>query len=253
MGTIAATKSVTNRSFAGRYDRVFYSTMAIAMALTVFIGFAPTYYLKIFGDAPMVTISRSSFTPLVHLHGAIFTSWVLLFVVQTALIASHRVVVHRRLGIAGALLATAMVAVGVTTAIQGAARGSAPPGVDSLAFLAVPLCDMLLFSSFVAAAIWLRKNKESHKRLMLLAYISILAAAVARWPGVLPLGPLVFFGLTFVFLLAAVLYDLASRRRIHPAYMWGGALLVISVPLRLMISGTQAWHTIAESLVRLAG
>jgi hypothetical protein len=67
------------------------------------------------------------------------------------------------------------------------------------------------------------------------------------------LGPLVFFGLTFVFLLAAVLYDLASRRRIHPAYMWGGALLVISVPLRLMISGTQAWHTIAESLVRLAG
>jgi hypothetical protein len=96
----------------------------------------------------------------------------------------------------------------------------------------------------------MRRNKEAHKRLMLLAYISLMAAATARLPGVLPLGPLGFFGLAFLFLLAGIIYDLASRRRIHPVYIWGGALLVASVPLRLMVSGTHTWRTIAEFLVR---
>ena len=73
---------------------------------------------------------------------------------------------------------------------------------------------------------------------------------MARWPGVLPYGPLAFFGLTFIILVVAVLYDLASRRRVHPVYIWGGALLVVSVPLRLMISGTDGWRGIAEFLTR---
>jgi hypothetical protein len=249
MATAAAPK-LASRPAAGAYDRVFYSTMAIAMALTVFVGFAPTYYLKGFGESPMVTISRSPFTPLVHLHGALFTAWVVLFIVQTALVANHRVAVHRRLGIAGGLLAAAMVMVGMTTAINGAARGSAPPGVEPLVFLAIPFFDMLVFPTFVAAALWLRTNKEAHKRLMLLAYISIIAAAVARLPGVLPLGPLGFFGLGFLFLIAAVIYDFISRGRVHKAYIWGGTLLVLSVPLRLMISGTETWRAFAEFVTR---
>src|SRR5439155_10300125 len=117
-----------------------------------------------------------------------------------------------------------MTVMGATTAIKAAARGAAPPGVDALAFLAIPMVDMLMFSIFVASAFLLRTNREAHKRLMLLAYISIIVAAVARLPGVLPLGPLGFFGLAFIFLLIAVIYDLGSRRRVHRAYVWGGAL-----------------------------
>ena len=249
MATVAVSKAAL-RPNAAAYDRVFYSSMAIVMALTVFIGFAPTYYLKVFGSAPMVTLTSAPFTTLVHLHGLLFTGWVVLFIVQTALVANHRVAVHRRMGIAGAILATGMVIAGVSTAISAAARGSAPPGVDPLAFLAIPLFDMVLFPTFVGAALWMRANKEAHKRLMLLAYISILVAGVARLPGVLPLGPLVFFGLTFIFLLAAVIYDLVTRKRVHPAYLWGGGLLVASVPLRLMISGTAAWRGFAEFLTR---
>ena len=128
--------------------------------------------------------------------------------------------------------------------------GRRRPAPDPLAFLAIPMADMVMFSTFVAAALWMRRNKEAHKRLMLLAYISLMAAATARLPGVLPLGPLGFFGLAFLFLLAAIIYDLASRRRVHPVYIWGGALLVASVPVRLMVSGTQTWRAIAEFLVR---
>jgi hypothetical protein len=250
MAVVTASQPASKSVAIGAYDRVFYSGVAIAMAIIVFVGFAPTYYLRGFFGAPTTVSGATTLSPLARLHGALFTAWVVLFIVQTALIANRGVKVHRRLGIAGAVLAAAMVAVGVRTAIAAAARGAAPPGADPLAFLAIPLFDMVLFPLFVGAALWHRRNKEAHKRLMLLAYIAILVAAVARWPGVLPYGPLAFFGLTFIVLLIAVLYDLASRRRVHPAYIWGGALLVASVPVRLMMAGTNAWRGIAEFLTR---
>jgi hypothetical protein len=235
---------------AGAHDRLFYGGMAIAIGLTVFAGFASTYYLRFFAGGPKATLTGGPFTALVHVHGALFTTWVLLFMVQTALVASRRVAVHRRLGVAGAALAAAMVVAGTSIAIATAARGSAPPGVDPLAFLAIPIFDMVLFATFVTAALALRRDKEAHKRLMLLAYISIVVAAVARLPGVLPLGPPAFFGLSFLFVVAAAIYDFLSRRRVHKVYLWGGALIAVSVPVRLAISGTAAWRALAELLTR---
>jgi hypothetical protein len=250
MATVAARAAARNTVAVGAFDRVFYSGMAIAMAITVFIGFAPTYYLRAVSGAPPTVTGATTLSPLAHLHGALFTGWVLLFIVQTALVASHRTRVHQRLGIAGGVLAAAMVVVGVSTAIAAAARGAAPPGADPLAFLSIPLVDMVLFASFVGAALFRRRQREAHKRLMLLAYISIIAAAVARFPGLLPYGPLVFFGLAFIFLLIAATYDVVSRGRMHPTYIWGGALLVLSVPARLMMSDTDTWREIAALLTR---
>jgi hypothetical protein len=209
---------------AGSHDRAFYGTMAVAMALTVFAGFAPTYYSRFFSGGPSATLSGGPFTTLVHVHGALFTAWVVLFVVQTALVASRRVAVHRRLGIAGAAIAGAMIVVGATLAVATAKRGGAPPGADPLAFLIVPIFDMVLFATFVTAALVRRRDKEAHKRLMILAYVSILVAGIV--------------------------YDYVTRRRVHPVYLWGGALLVISVPLRLGLSTTSAWRGFAEMLTR---
>ena len=141
-----------------------------------------------------------------------------------------------------------MIVVGTSTAIATAARGGAPPGVDPLVFLVIPLFDMLLFATFVTVALIKRRDREAHKRLMLLAYVSIIVAAVARLPGVLTLGPPAFFGLAFLFILMGGVYDFLSRRRVHRVYVWGGALFLISVPLRLFISGTGAWRAFAELL-----
>lgn len=230
----------------GTYDRLFYGGMAIAMALTTFAGFASSYYLRFLDGGPRATLSGGPFTSLIHAHGALFTGWVVLFIVQTALVASHRVAVHRRLGVAGAVLALAMVVAGATAAIATAARGAAPPGVDPLAFLVIPIFDMVLFASFVSAALVMRRDKEAHKRLMLLAYVSIIVAAVARLPGVLRLGPLAFFGLAFLFVVFGAVYDRVTRGRVHKVYLWGGGLLVASVPLRLVVSGTGVWRRFAE-------
>src|SRR5262245_48271427 len=201
MDTIVAT-NVAARGPArdtARRDRLFYGGISIALALTVFCGFAPTFYLRLFSGGPKTTISGRPFTPLVFVHAALFTGWVTLFIVQTALVAGRRVKVHQRLGVAGAILAGSMVVVGTLLAVESAAAGSAPPGVDPLAFLAIPIGDIVLFATFVVAALRLRRDREAHKRLMLLAYVSLMAAAVARLPGVLPLGPLAFYGLAFLF------------------------------------------------------
>ena len=151
-------------------DRIFYSGMAILMALTVFIGFAPTFYLRAWFDWPLYSGERTMM-PLAYVHGAVFSGWVVLFIVQTALVATRQVAMHRRLGVAGILLAAGMVVVGLMAAFAAAARGAAPPGVDAITFLAVPFFKVIVFTAFVSAAIWRRRNRESHKRLMLLVYL----------------------------------------------------------------------------------
>lgn len=247
MATSVASKAVTLPRSGN--DRAFFSGMAIGLALAVFIGFARTYYLSaVFGTS--ATITGRPFTNILRLHAALFTTWVVLFIVQTSLVATHRVAVHRRLGVAVAVLAGIMIMVGTATALQMALQGDAPPGIAPVAFLAIPLGDMVVFTILITSALLLRRNKDTHKRLMLLAYAAILVAAVARIPGVLPLGPLGFFGLTFLPILAiAITYDFVTRRRIHPAYLWGGALLIVSVPLRLMVSTTHVWGSVAERLM----
>ena len=243
---VTTTPPASRRASASRHDRVFYGSIAIALALTVFVGFGPTYYFRIFSRSPLATLSGGPVTVLVHVHAVLFSAWVLLFIAQTMLVAQRRVGAHRRLGIAGGVLAALMIGAGTWTALKMAARGEAPADADPYQFLMIPLSDMVFFAGFVTAALLLRADREAHKRLMLLAYVCIVVAAVGRLPGVLPLGPLAFFGLAFLFILAGVIYDKTTRGRIHPVYAWGGTILVISVPLRLLISGTDAWKRAAQ-------
>ena len=238
-----ATPAITRR----RRERWFYISMSIAAVITVFAGFAPTYYLRpYFNTAPLM--------PLLHLHGLVFTSWLALFLVQTTLVAAHRTDIHRRLGILGGVIAVLMIVIGATTAVIRASQGATPvPGISPLSFLVVPLGDMFVFSILVGAGFYYRRRSDVHKRLMLLATISILAAAIARLPfAIMQAGPPAFFGLTDVFVVACILYDLITLKRIHRATVFGAILIVASQPLRLMLGGTHAWLAFAGWLTNLA-
>ena len=248
---MATTVAVATRPHARvTYDRVFYSSMALLMALTVFVGFAPSYYLKPILHTP-VRPRQGPLSPLAHVHAILFTGWVLLVVAQTTLIRRRQVSVHRRVGIAGAVLAAAMVVVGSLTLLKAAARGAFPDSLSLPLFVMGPLSNVLFFGVFVSLAVRMRTNKEAHKRLMLLAYVCIIGAAIGRMPGVLAIGPAAPIALTFVFLLLGIVYDLLTRRSVHPVYRWGGGLLVLSVPLRFAIARTDIWKSVAEHLVAL--
>lgn len=228
-----------------RRERLFYLGMAVAILITVFAGFSRSYFLKAqFGTPPLST--------LLHVHGLVFTSWILLFLAQTSLIAARRTDIHRRLGVLGGVLAALILILGTTTAIIRVKGGSAPiPGVPPLAFLAVPLFDMVVFAILVGAAFYYRHRPDVHKRLMTLATVSLLSAPIARLPlEFMKAGPPAFFGLTDLFILALLVYDLVTRRRVHPATALGGLLIVVSQPLRLVISGTPAWLAFAGWLTR---
>ena len=107
-----------------------------------------------------------------------------------------------RLGIAGGVLASLMIIVGTVTAIVRAKGPSPIPGVNPLSFLTIPLGDLLVFGILIGAAFYFRKRVDIHKRLMLIATIALLPAAVARLPiGFIETGgPLMFFGLGDLFL-----------------------------------------------------
>ena len=232
---------VASRTTSWQSDRKFYMGMSVAMAATVFAGFSPTYFLKgYFGSEPL--------SPLIHTHGLVFTSWIALLFTQTVLIANRRADIHRKLGVLGAALAVVMVPLGVAAAIASIRANHTPPGLDPRSFLVLPLFDMLVFAILVGVGISLRARSETHKRLMLLATIAMLDAAVARLPGVFPLGPLAIFGIQDLFLAACLVYDFTSRRRIHPAYIWGGLLVFLMQPIRLVISATPWWLAFGDWL-----
>lgn len=246
----AAAAALPRSANPGAYDRAFYSGTAMVMALVVFAGFAPTFYLRSAFGAPQSLTGLVTITPIVQAHGFIFTAWVLLFLVQTSLIASRNIAWHKRIGLASIGLAIAMVAVGLPTAFAAAVRGSAPAGLEPLVFLVVPVFDLVLFVGFYSAAVLRRRDKEAHKRLMLLAYCSILPAAVGRLPGVVLLGPAGIFGLAFLPALAGAIYDRWSRGRVTPIYWWGIAILYLSIPGRLGIAMTPPWRAFAEFVTR---
>lgn len=218
--------------------------MAVAAAVVVFVGFAPTYFLRAsYQSTPLPTYLR--------VHGFLFTTWIALFIAQTSLVAARRTNVHRRLGWATAALAVVMVVVGTTAGIWSMRRQIDAGFVQQAqAFLTTPLFSMAAFAALVAAAIRLRRDPQTHKRLMVLATISILDAAVARFPlDVLRSSSWAYLPATDLLLAAAILYDVASRRTVHRAYVWGGLLLVIEQALRIPVGETAAWQTIARALI----
>ena len=227
-------------------DRRLYILAAIVTPLIVLAGFARTYYLKPFFGTPDLP------GRIVHLHGIVMTTWVLLFIVQISLVATRRTRVHQRLGIAGGVLALLVVVVGVLTALSAAARG-ATPGPPPLAFLVVPLGDMFVFAVLIGLALYFRRKLQVHKRLMLLAAINLLTPAIARIPlsFIYNGGPLAFFGLTDLCLLGFVAYDTFKHRRLHPVFLWGSIFIIAMQPLRLLLAGTSLWMSFAAALVSL--
>ena len=216
--------------------------MAITAAAAVVGGFGPTYYFKRWSGTPPLS-------SLLHLHGALFTSWLVLLITQIALVAARRTDVHRRLGIAGGALAVVMTVLAYIVSIDAARRGSTIPGMSAEAFMAIPMATVAVFPALVGAALWFRRRSDVHKRLMLLATAELIVAGVARLPVISTSGPLAFFGVSDLFLVAMAIYDIRTLGRVHRATLWGGAFLLLSQVVRVLLTGLPAWESMARALI----
>ncbi len=235
---------------AGARDRLFFTLMGAAVAVTVFAGFARSYYLSHWLAPPERT---PEITPLLHVHAAVFTLWILLQVVQPALIAARRAAIHRRLGWFGAATALGVWLLGNLASVEAMEVGYKGVG-DPYAFYAITFFSMQAFGIIVALGILKRDRADAHKRLMLLSSAAILEAAVGRLPlqMVVETAPLSFYLGADLIIVAGTIYDSRSRGRVHAVWLWGGGLLVASQILRVAIMNTGPWLAFAHAMADLA-
>jgi hypothetical protein len=231
-------------------ERRLFAIVAALFAFIILLGFARTYYLKFaFGTPPLPGL-------LVHLHGALMTTWILFFIAQVWFIRTKRVAVHMRNGMIGIALAIAIIIVGFFTAVA-AAKNSPPAGpldIPPLPFLAVPLFDILLFAIFFTAAIYYRKHPANHKRLLLLTVLNFLPPAIARFPfePFTSSGPITVFSIPVVLTIGLLIYDTWKNGKLNRVFLAGGIILIASYPLRIMLSMTDAWVRFATWLTTWA-
>jgi hypothetical protein len=245
--------SIANAHRRSRFF-VWMAALALLIALT---GFAPTYWL------PMA--AGRSFPPILHIHGAIFVAWNLLFLWQSWLVATNRTADHRQWGLLGIAVATAMV-ISVLLAVQNSYVAAARIGMEpqARAFSSVSLTGIAWFAILFTLAIRNVRKPDVHRRLLLGASVPLLQAAVARWfqvaltpPGAVGPPPvfvaippglvvwLIFFG-------ALALHDRRSLGRLHPAtiFVSGATMLVILLPL--VLGPSAAWASFTSAFASLA-
>ncbi len=264
-GTFAMTEMTMGARATPAVARRFYVWMAGTCLAIAVLGFLPTYFM------PMAE-RRLEAPPIIHIHGMIMFSWVTLFFVQTLLVSRGGTLAHRTWGMLGVAIATAM-GFSVIAVINARIAQLEPIGLaqGELAFSWVQVSGVLVFGTLFVLAIVNLKKSEMHKRLMVLATISLLDAPIARWfkmflapphvTGVPDSAPPVFLAvppglIADLLIVAAIAFDWRTRGRPHPVYLIGGASILLVQLTRLPISadGAMAVHRrVDRASGRLAG
>jgi hypothetical protein len=259
MTTSAQASLDLKKNVAG--ERRYFTVMALVMIAISIAGFVPA----------MVDPSsrRAPLTPVAAVHGVVYFAWLVLFLVQTRLVATGRVAVHRRLGIAGVFLLALMIPLGYVTTMGMVRRGfdlSGDQGVDRYAHAGAidpqygavfNLCGLVGFAVLAIAALALRRRSEIHKRLMLYATIELMAAPVTHFWGhvgvfnhvSVPVGVGLVLAPMAILLVSCVIRDYVVMRRVHPLT----PTLAITMFAFQMIQGgvigpSAGWHRFVDWL-----
>lgn len=224
----------------------FFLYMAVSFMAIALVGFSSTFFIP---------LARGSFDApaIIHIHGALFFSWLLLFILQASLIQQRKILTHRQFGIAGSVLCATLVVSGVLVGLHATRRDLAAGGDDFVLgqFVNI-LIEMVLFGSLVAAAIVLRRDRESHKRLLLLATISALAPAWLRLRHLFPSVPNPFVTSSLLadsLLLLAIVRDWLATKRVHPVYIWGGGAMLAVHVIELLAIRSDPWLRLSRWLL----
>lgn len=218
------------------HDSKFFLVMGVILLAIVIAGFVPPVFARQGGIASMPL--------LLHVHGAVFVSWFLLFIAQARLAGSGNIALHMRLGKASVAVAVAMVILGYFVTRGAYANPDwSIAGMSGAASVMFPFTDILNFIIAYSLALANRHRPAEHKRLMLLAGILIIDAAVARFIITLAAPPLLIVLLEFALFAALMIYDFVTRRRLSWPSLLGFALFVTALVAKFVVSPLPAWHS----------
>ena len=225
--------------------RYSYLILALIIATVVVAGFSQTFNARLLHPP-------SPRPPIIYIHVAVFASWVMLFMLQPALIATGNVRLHRKVGVLGFVLGVTIPITGVAVSIVSIRAYTRPGHPDPAPFFALFLNDMIAYSIFFGMAIYLRKKPEFHRRLMFLATCTLMSAPVIR---LLPANldspaKWIYVGVDALILLGLG-RDWIVNKRIHPVYLYGlpAALLGQLIALHLDLSRSPAWVAMVHRIV----
>jgi len=225
---------------SARRHPAFFPAMSVALIVVVFLGFAPTYYLR--------PVSAGPIPAYLHVHGAAMTAWFLLLLVQTALIATRRRAVHRQLGLAGVVVAVVVVLLNPLVVVWSVPHLMAQNGSTTLTALIV-VADLLLvgvFAVLVGLAIGWRRYPETHSRMLVLASLAVSGPALGRLSLNLAGTPLPGIIALMMLPLLVVVHDRVLMKWVHPVSAWGAAAIVGSTVLSVAIANTAAGAAIVR-------
>jgi hypothetical protein len=236
-------------------ERKFYTRMALFLVFIVLLGFGPSFYLR--GIVPSYPRPNPTLSPWVIFHGAVFTAWMVLLIVQTQLIAARKHAVHMALGKLGMLFAIMMIPVMYLTAVWQVARANQPPFTDPLTWTIVPLATIIPFGILIWSGWDKRRNAQWHKRLMLCAAILVVMGPTI---GRLPVAPPTVVGFTiqllagFLLFVPLILWDRKTLGHVHPATKMGIMMAALweIFPLTVFWAGLD-WASVARQLPGVGG
>jgi hypothetical protein len=204
------TAAIGIKTFLGQY---FYFCMALLMAGFSVWGFSYTVDARLIHAKPPRPL-------LLWFHGAAFTGWIVLFLVQSALVRVHKVRVHRTLGWFGAALATFMVVSGFIVSVIMVRFEMTVLNLKNVApFLAILWCDLIIFGGCMALAIYFRRRPEYHRRLVFLATCQLTQAAFVRFHHIGYHN--LFYPALDLLIVAGILRDLILDGRVNRVYLYG--------------------------------
>ena len=207
-----------------RSDSCFFVGMALAIVLINVVMFTIAFL--------RTNIAEELHSTWVRAHALAFAAWVLLFLMQSILVASRRQDMHRELGIAGVYLAALMIILTIMSGIGTYALGAPRPAIDTFMLSVVVHVDMVTFTVLVTAGLLFRRlDLDIHKRLMLLATIAVgwRSPVFGRFSGLDAMlgAKLPHYVDQVALVVVAILYDMISRKRVNPAYIWGGLVILV--------------------------
>ena len=204
------------KTFLSRY---FYFGMSLVMASLVVWGFSRTVNANLIHATPTRPL-------LLWAHGAAFSAWVVFFILQSALVRVRKVNVHRLLGWFGAGLASLMVVLGLAVAVVMTRFDTFVLHQKGAgAFLSVPFCDMMVFGTCVALAIYWRKRPEYHRRLLFIATCGLMDAAIGRFDFVF--NHSLFFAGVDLLIVLGMARDWLVDGRVHKVYRYALPPLIV--------------------------
>lgn len=224
-------------------DKYFYFGMSLLIPLVVVYGFSHTINQRLIHATPPAPW-------ILWAHGFVMTAWLVFFILQSSLVRTHNVKIHRRTGWFGAGLAASITVIGIATAVVMdrflVFRLHVP---NQQWFFSIQVWDMIAFTTCFWLAVYWRRKPEFHRRLVLIATCALTSAAFGRMPW---LSHHWFYAGVDVLILLGIARDLIVTRRIHVVYRYALPAFVVAqtVAVNLWLRHPAWWEKLTSVIVR---